>query len=184
MKKPIILLLILLNSIALFAQKTPKVPTLTYSENYANESLRGKTLTIKGKLVAKDDEGKLLFFLEKQKDKFILTRVYNTGGLFDKDAPKYVKDVMFYHLSPTLLKKLTFKPVENQKGYYQINSEFNNIPYEQHDENKIKTLRWGFGETDENGYDLAGTSTIQIGIFLSSKDFEKFKKELLGKGTK
>lgn len=172
----IISMLVLLNSTALFAQKAPK---LTYSENYANEDLRGKELLIKGKLIATDEEGGLLFFLEKTADKFILTRVYNSGDFFDKEAPKYVKDVTFYHLSPELLKKLTFKAVENQKGYYLINSQFNDIPYEQNDENKLKTLRWGYGESDDEGYELVGAQMIEIGVFLSDKDFEKFKKELL-----
>lgn len=166
-----------MNSINLFAQKAPK---LTYSPNYANENLRGKELVIKGKLIATDDEGKLLFFLEKTKDKFILTRVYNTTeSFFDKEAPKYIKDVIFYHLSPELLKKLTIKPIENQKGYYQINSQFNNIPYEQNDENKIKTSRHGYGESNDKGYELMGASNIPVGVFQSEKDFEKFKKELL-----
>jgi hypothetical protein len=170
-------MLILLHSTALFAQK---VPTLTYSENYANEDLRGKELVIKGKLIAKDNEGGLLFFLEKTEDKFILTRVYNNSdSFFDKEAPKYVKDVIFYHLSPDLLKKLTFKAVENQKGYYQIDSQFNNIPYEQNDENKLKTSRHGYGESNDEGYELMGASTIPVGVFKSGNDFEKFKKELL-----
>jgi hypothetical protein len=173
----VISMLILLHSTALFAQKAPK---LTYSENYANEDLRGKELVIKGKLIAKDDEGKLLFFLEKTADKFILTRVYNNSdSFFDKEAPKYVKDVIFYHLSSELLKKLTFQAIEDKKGYYQIVSQFNNIPYEQHDENKPKTLRWGYGESNDEGYELAGAQNIEIGVFLSDKDFEKFKKELL-----
>lgn len=169
-------MLILMNSINLFAQKAPK---LTYSENYANENLRSKELVIKGKLIATDDEGKLLFFLEKIKDKFILTRVYNTtDSFFDKEAPKYVKDIIFYHFTPELLKKLTIKPIENQKGYYQIDSQFNNIPYEQNDERKLKTSRHGYGEKDDEGYELMGASTIPVGVFQSEKDFEKFKKEL------
>ncbi len=176
MKKKLFLVLMLINSITLFAQKAPK---LTFSENYANENLRGKELVIKGKLIATDDKGGLLFFLEKTKDKFILTRVYNnTDSFFDKEAPKFVKDVIYYQLSPELLKKLTIKPMENQKGYYQIDSEWNNIPYMQDAERKIKTQRWGFGEENEEGVILAGEQMIQIGIFKSEKDFEKFKKEL------
>lgn len=177
MKKNIFLFLFIFSiSTMIYAQKAPK---LTYSPNYANENLRGKELVIKGKLIATDDEGKLLFFLEKTKDKFILTRVYNTTeSFFDKEAPKYVKDVSFYHLSPELLKKLTIKPIENQKGYYQIDSKFNNIPYEQHDENKIKVQRYGYGESNDEGYELMGASNIPVGVFQSEKDFEKFKKEL------
>lgn len=178
MKKNIFLFLFIFSiSTMIYAQKAPK---LTYSSNYANENLRGKELVIKGKLIATDDEGKLLFFLEKTKDKFILTRVYNTTeSFFDKEAPKYVKDVIFYHLSPELLKKLTFKPVENQEGIYMINSAFNNIPYEHIAENKIKMLRSGYGEKDDEGYELMGASTIEIGKFASPKEFEAFKKELL-----
>ncbi len=177
MKKNIFLFVLIFSiSTMSYAQK---VPTLTYSDNFANESLRGKALTIKGKLIAKDDEGGLLFFLQKEKDKFILTRVYNSGSFFDKEAPKYVKDVIFYHLSPELLKKLTFKPVENQEGIYMINSEFNNIPYEHIAENKIKMLRSGYGEKDDEGSELMGASTIEIGKFASKKEFEAFKKGLL-----
>lgn len=166
----------LMNSTALFAQK---VPTLTYSPNYVNEDLRGKELVIEGKLIATDEKGKLLFFLEKTADKFILTRVYNNSdSFFDKEAPRYVKDVIFYHLTPEFLKKLSIKPIENKKGYYQIDSEFNNIPYEQNDEYKSKTLRWGYGETDDEDSELLGAKMIEIGVFQSDTDFEKFKKEL------
>ncbi len=175
MKKILLPFALLLICTIVFAQKKPK---LTYSENFANENLRSKELVIKGKLIATDEQGGLLFFLEKTKDKFILTRVYNSGSFFDKDAPKYVKDVIYYHLSPELLKKLTIKPIEDQKGYYQIDSQLSNIPYEQDTENKVKRLRWGFGEKDGDGYELVGAQTIQIGIFSSNKIFENFKKEL------
>lgn len=180
MKKVYILLYLFTVSMVTFAQKVPK---LTYSNNFANESLRGKTFTIKGKLIAiqSSSTSDVLFFLNKTEGKTILTRVYQKENekLFGGDGKKYVEDVLHYHFSPELLKKITFQTLENEKGVYEIKSDFNNIPYEQITESKLKTLRWGFGELDKDGYELFGAQNIQIGVFSSNTDFENFKKELL-----
>lgn len=174
--KKIAIIPILLLCGTLWAQK---VPNFTFSENMANPELRGKKLTIQGKLVAVKEDGETddYFFLDKKTNKTLLIHVRNTGNFFNRNAPKYVDNVVYYHFTPELLKKIQFEQVE--EGKYNIFALEDSVPYEEISERKVKIKRAGFGETDEEGYMLMGIQQFQIQRFKSKADFEKFKKEFL-----
>ncbi len=177
MKKLGFFILLFWSSLALVAQQVPK---FIYSDNMANESLRKKPLTVKGKLVAvnRGEMSDYYFFVEKRTDKTILACVKNEGDFFNKDAPKFVTNVLYYHFSPSLLKKIKFAP--NTEEEYSISANDNQaIPFEEISENKIKMKRAGFGETDEDGYELMGIQMIYIGKFKTKAEFENFQKEFL-----
>ena len=154
-----------------------KVPTLTYSDKFANESLKGKVLNIDGKWVATQTATKeidIYLFLKKEADKTMLIRVTNAGDISDSKKPKRVKDVQYYYLSPELLQKLTIDtPLDAKKGMYILKSNANDIPFEQVNERKSEMLRWGFGDPK-----YIGTSFIDVGSFKNEKELEAFKKEL------
>lgn len=177
MKKIAIIPLLLLCS-TLWAQK---VPNFTFSENMANPELRGKKLTIQGKLVAvcEGRGGDDYFFLDKKPNKTLLIHVSNKGDYFDREAPKYVDNVVYYHFTPELLKKIQFESSKYEEGEYNISAIDDSVPYEEISENKIKIKRAGFGERDDEGYLLMGIQMFQIKKFKSKADFEKFKKEFL-----
>lgn len=173
-------ILMLLCSVFALAQKASN---FTYSSNMANESLRGKPLVVKGELIAvQEGSTDYYYFLEKGKDKNTIISVRNEGDFFKKDAPKYVTDVNYYYFSPQLLKKITFEADTPEEGTYTIMSKDNtNIPFEAIREGKIKKVRHGFGEKDEEGYELMGIQMIYVGKFKSKEDFEKFQKNFLNK---
>jgi len=172
----IFFLLLLLSSTMALAQKAP---VFTYSDNMANEALRGQPLHLKGKLVAmQEGSTDYFYFLEKNKDQSILISVRNEGDFFNKDAPKYVTDVNYYYFSAKVLKNVVFE-ADSEEGLYRISLKEALIPFEAIKEGKINKVRYGFGESDEEGYELLGIQMIYVGTFKSAQDFEKFKKEFL-----
>jgi hypothetical protein len=182
MQKVLFLFLLLMFSADLFAQK---VPVFTYTDNMANASLRGKKLTIKGKFVAAN-MGRLsdyYYFIDKDGDKTIFISVQNKGDFMNDKAPKYVTEVNYYHFSKDMLKKVAFEPMDSEEGTYTIfiKDDTGNqaIPFESITEKKIKKIRSGFGEVDEDGYQLMGILMVYVGKFKSNAEFEKFKTEFL-----
>jgi hypothetical protein len=170
----------------IFAQKNNKF-TFHKEEAVEDFSMKGKTISVEGKLVAVEKGNMIvdyeIYYYIRQSPKIgevILTKIMLTAPMFKKDGKKlFVTSLNEYYVSKEICKDITITAVDAKNGFYLIEAKNSDgIPFEETIVNEPNKILWGFGE-DSNGLNRSGIGNIQIGKFKSDADFQYFKKVLL-----
>jgi len=168
------------------AQKNNKF-TFHKEQAVKDFAMRGKTITVEGKLVAVEKGNMIvnyeIYYYIRQSPKIgevIFTKLTLTAPILTKDSKKlFVTSLSEFYVSKEICKDIDITAVDDKDGFYLINAKnANGIPFEQTSVNETNKVLWGFGESSD-GVSRSGIGMIEIGKFKSTADFDFFKKVLL-----